>query len=89
LIGKPGCFAANESVDASISSSAWRATRNFGRSSPPAFSRIEPELSTMIATAAPSPSSPAGTYLPTAGVLIRLDEVGWFAGRSDAALSDR
>ena len=57
LIGKSGRFSTNASVASSMVSSASRATTYLGRESPGASCFIEPEVSTRIATAAPSPSS--------------------------------
>ena len=57
LIGKSGRLVTNASVASSIASSASRATACLGRPSSATRSRIEPEVSTRIATAAPSPSS--------------------------------
>ena len=59
LIGKSGRLATNASVASSIASIASCATTYLGRESPPAFSRIEPDVSIRMATAAPSPSSTA------------------------------
>ena len=68
----------NASVASSIASSASCATTYFGRESPGARSFIEPEVSTRIATAAPSPSSTSAWY----GALD-------LASRAASALSDR
>src|ERR1700742_3289739 len=62
LIGKSGRLATNASVASSIASIASWATTYLGRASPAAFSRIEPEVSIRIATAAPSPSSTEAWY---------------------------
>src|SRR5688572_10856724 len=61
-MGKSGRRAMNASVASSIASIASRATVYFGRDSPGAVSRIEPEVSMRIATAAPSPSSTSAWY---------------------------
>ena len=61
-MGKSGRLAMNASVASSICSIASLRDWNFGRPSPGAASFIEPDVSTIIAIAAPRPSSTAASY---------------------------
>ena len=70
-MGKSGRLAMNASVASSICSIDCCAIWNFGRPSPGAASFIEPDVSTMIATAAPRPSSTAASYGASAGAAAR------------------
>src|SRR5207249_9267370 len=62
LIGKSGRFAMNASVASTIARRASCATTYLGRVSPGAVSPMDPDVSTRIATAAPSPSSTSAWY---------------------------